>query len=118
MIGTPEYSVRTTLSSAGDLSIKVTAVCPFGSRSVTRTVDNITLDEKDEAKVKSIFAKVIANAVVDVVVPTGEKDDKGEIKLDEYGSPLKKTVQVPLSQQIFSDAAECVLIATKRGEDI
>lgn len=102
MFGTPEYKVKATVDVNGDLSVRVTASCGYGSRSVSRTAD-VTLDEKDAAKVAGILKKAIEAATVTVVVGHGKAKEEREIAL---------------SQQVLSDAAESLVVATKKGEEL
>jgi hypothetical protein len=117
MFGTPEFQATAKLDRNGDLIVKVTASCAYGSRETSRSVD-VTLDEKDEKTIKAILAKAAEEATVEVTIKTKERDEDGELKVDENGYPLKKTNVVPLTQKVFSDAAEAFTLATNSGEKV
>lgn len=118
MFGTTTFKANATLTDSGDVAAKVTAQNSYGGRSVTRSVE-VVLDEKDAATVKKILSKAIDNAVVEVTVPTGEIDEAtGEFARDENGRRFYETKTIPLSQQVFADAAEAFTVANNKGETV
>jgi hypothetical protein len=85
MIGEPTYQVTARLSPDGEPTARVTAICPYGNRTVSHSVD-IT-DEKALAGIGSALRKAMSKDVMAEAEREATKDamrsalvavDKGE----------------------------------------